>query len=230
MIAKSKHIHKYAEFYHDKGFDVLNIKIEPVQFLIPSKAQSVVGHVLDFVTDSPQNDRPVIIHGFSVGAYLYAEMMVKIIDTERYYHVGERLLGQVFDSPVDFEMVTTGFPRAVSSNLFIQKSMEKTLELYVYLMRNLTMKHYQNASRVFKENKFKRKSLFLYSMTDNIADYRIIDSTVKGMRNAGIEVYSRRWEKSHHVSHFHEHRTEYLELLDNFVNKIYPDNKYTRKR
>lgn len=37
LMAKRKHINKYANFYLDKGFDVLNVNVSPWQLLWPVK-------------------------------------------------------------------------------------------------------------------------------------------------------------------------------------------------
>lgn len=41
LMAKRKHIYKYATFYVDNGFDVLNINISPWQLLWPTKGTQV---------------------------------------------------------------------------------------------------------------------------------------------------------------------------------------------
>lgn len=41
LMAKKKHIYKYASFYLDYGFDVLNINISPWQLLWPRKGTQV---------------------------------------------------------------------------------------------------------------------------------------------------------------------------------------------
>lgn len=41
LMAKKKHIYKYANFYVDRGFDVLNVTITPWQLLWPTKGSQV---------------------------------------------------------------------------------------------------------------------------------------------------------------------------------------------
>lgn len=41
LMAKKKHIYKYATFYVNNGFDVLNINISPWQLLWPTKGTQV---------------------------------------------------------------------------------------------------------------------------------------------------------------------------------------------
>lgn len=42
LLAKRKHIYKYADFYIDRGFDVLNVTITPWQLLWPAKGTQVL--------------------------------------------------------------------------------------------------------------------------------------------------------------------------------------------
>lgn len=41
LMAKRKHIYKFADFYLEKGFDVLNVTITPWQLLWPVKGSQV---------------------------------------------------------------------------------------------------------------------------------------------------------------------------------------------
>lgn len=41
MLAKGKHIYKFADYYVDHGFDVLRISITPWQLLWPTKGTQV---------------------------------------------------------------------------------------------------------------------------------------------------------------------------------------------
>lgn len=41
LMAKRKHIYKFADFYLEKGFDVLNVNITPWQLLWPVKGSQV---------------------------------------------------------------------------------------------------------------------------------------------------------------------------------------------
>lgn len=42
LMAKEKHVKKYAKFYVDQGFDVLNISVTPWQLLWPVKGTQVI--------------------------------------------------------------------------------------------------------------------------------------------------------------------------------------------
>jgi len=123
LVAKSQHIHKYGDFYLGKGFDVLHIKINPLQLLWPRRAQAVIGQTGDFITDKSRCTQPILVHGFSVGGYLYGEMLVKFVsDPQRFGNMKERVRGQIFDSPVDVKGIPYGVGRAVTPVPVLQKT------------------------------------------------------------------------------------------------------------
>jgi hypothetical protein len=101
MLAKQKHIHKYATIYLDQGFDVLSVSCTPWQLLWPMKGsqvttptsenktrsivcpsdgwkiiffQLVASDTLRFLTNNP-NYNPMILHGFSIGGYVWGELL-----------------------------------------------------------------------------------------------------------------------------------------------------------
>ena len=78
LVAKSKHIHKYGDYYLGHGFDVLHVKITPGQMMWPEAGHKVVGQVMDFVSDTPHINKPLLMHGFSVGGHLIGESYVKV--------------------------------------------------------------------------------------------------------------------------------------------------------
>jgi len=48
LMAKKRHILKYANFYMDQGFDVLNVSITPWQLLWPVKGTQVRKNIVSF--------------------------------------------------------------------------------------------------------------------------------------------------------------------------------------
>lgn len=59
----------------------------------------------------------MVLHGFSVGGYLWGEVLVKFSkNLNKYQSVTGRICGQIFDSGVDVNEIPTGFPSAVFPN------------------------------------------------------------------------------------------------------------------
>ncbi len=53
MLAKDKHIEKYRNLYFQRGFDVLTVKTEPFELLLPERgSQRIARNVLTFLNDA----------------------------------------------------------------------------------------------------------------------------------------------------------------------------------
>jgi len=68
-----------------------------------------------------------MLHGFSVGGYLWGEVLQLMAkDPEKYKPVIDKIVGQIWDSVVDFEGIPTGLPKAVfPKNELLCSSLEK---------------------------------------------------------------------------------------------------------
>ena len=221
LVAKAKHIHKYGDFYLGKGFDVLHIKVEPLQLMWPKVAQGVVKQVVQFTERPERNRQPILVHGFSVGGYLFGETLVKIhSDPKTEREVGERIQGQIFDSPVDIEGVPRGFSQAVTPVPVLQKVLETSVHGYMRLFPKSVTDHYQRSSATFHANKLKTPTLFLYSSSDPIGIPEPIENLVEKWRAKGVTVDTKRWEDTPHVSHFHYHPVQYIHTLTDFLQSL----------
>lgn len=57
---------------------------------------------------------PLVVHGFSVGGYLWGEVLVRIAaEQEKYGDVVDRIAGQVWDSAADVTEIPVGLPIAI---------------------------------------------------------------------------------------------------------------------
>lgn len=232
LVAKAQHIYKYGDFYLGKGYDVIHVKVLPEQLLRPKKAQSVVEDVLEYIKTSHPS-KPILYHGFSVGAYLFGETLVKIHSDphSRFEDIGRRLCGQVIDSPVDFDNIPFGFSQAVTQNNLLQKALENSLNAYLKAFYKSITSHYVRSSDTFKENKLKLPSLFLYSEEDKVACPKAIEKTIQGYKAAGGDVYSKVFDGTPHVSHFHHHPVQYVNALNYFLEQLQlPQNELAERR
>lgn len=231
MLAKTKHMNKYGDVYLSKGFDVLNIKMLPSQVLWPKNAQPVTQNILDFLENDRCKDRPILVHGFSVGGYLYGELLVKLqLMPERYAHVRSRMIGQIFDSPVDVEGIPTGFSQILTKNRLLQSILFSSITLYMKLFKEQATKYFMRSSAAFHENELNIPSMMLYSKTDPIGVASTIEKVIANWRKKNIPVYSKCWHNSPHVSHFHHHPDEYIEALFMFLDKIRIPEEVKRRK
>lgn len=220
MRAKRRHLNKYGNLYLSKGFDVLTIQVPPHHVLWPSGSQERIENLLGVLQDSSLESRPLLVHGFSVGGYLYGEMLVKLREQDKFANISERMVGQVFDSPVDFEGVPRGFANVLAKNHMSRTVLRKTIEMYLKLFEKSVTSHYHRSSSAFHDNHLRIPSLFLYSRADPIGVADIIEIVMEKWRCNGIKVSHKCWDHSPHVSHFHHHPDEYVEALLVFLDSL----------
>ncbi|KAK2142607.1 hypothetical protein LSH36_934g02020 [Paralvinella palmiformis] len=221
LVAKARHMHKYGDFYLKKGWDVLHVKVDPLQLMLPSSAQRVVGQVLEFTQDDKRLKQPILVHGFSVGGYLWGETLVKILSDESLIaNLRHRIHGQIMDSPVSFHGIPFGVSQAVTDVRLLQNIVEGTISSYLSLTKNITMKYYVRSQETFEENVMHTPSMFLFSKADVIGRHRVIEECIEKMKRKGIAVYSKCWEDSRHVSHFQRHPVEYIDMMTYFLQRI----------
>ncbi|XP_042217760.1 uncharacterized protein LOC121863264 isoform X2 [Homarus americanus] len=131
LMARERHIKKYAQLYTTMGFDVLKIRLSPFDLIRPTKgSQLVADQVLEFLHANPSHT-PLLVHGLSVGGYLAMEVMVKIHNNmQKHGHLLDRFVGQIWDSGVDIDGIPDGVPRAITNNKALQRNIKKYL-LYI---------------------------------------------------------------------------------------------------
>lgn len=221
LMAKDRHIKKYADFYNNLGIDVLRIKVTPFEVLRPTKgAQIAASEVLEFLNTNPSHT-PILIHGLSVGAYLFSEVMVKIKDDmETNGALLNRIVGQIWDSGVDLQGIPEGLPTSITSNVGLQKSMRKYLEWYMKIQYKSATIHYERASKLIHENFCKTPSLVMFSDNDPISTPEMNAVLYRKWEAKNMPVYTKCFKGSKHVSHYMMHRKEYEEEVMAFVERI----------
>jgi len=220
LLAKAKHMHKYGDFYLGKGFDVLHVKVDPAQLLWPPVAQGVVQQLIDFADDTMRKMQPVLIHGFSVGGYLYGETLVKMINTEKYAGLTDRVKAQIFDSPVDIRGIPKGVSQASTSNPAARKIIKSSITTYLALTKSTVGKHYTMSSDTFTGNPLKTPSLFIYSNADPIGEAARIEEVADSWVQKDIYTEMKCFEDSAHVSHYQMYPVEYTAALNGFLKNM----------
>ncbi|KAK6184571.1 hypothetical protein SNE40_001796 [Patella caerulea] len=221
MNAKERHIAKYGNLYASEGFDVLSIRVGPLDVLRPQKAQGAVRKVLKILEEKEQRDKPLLIHGFSVGGYVCGEMLVQFEkEAPKYNDICRRIHGQIFDSPVDFGGVPRGIANILAENKIGRSIIESTISGYLKVFENVVTKHYLTSSAAFHANFLKLPSLMLYSRADPIGVDKDIEVVANKWIAQGNPVTTKCWENTPHVSHFHHHPDEYVEAILKFVKSV----------
>jgi hypothetical protein len=222
LMAKRKHIFKYADFYISKGFDVMNISVTPWQLLWPLKGTQLMAvDILKFL-DSNKSYGPIIIHGFSVGGYVWSEALVQLAaEQNRYQHILDRIVGQVWDSAADITELPTGFPFAVfPRNKVLQSALKQYILYHLKTFDKVATCHHVRASQMFHTNIVTAPALFFLSKTDPIGSVSSNLRARESWESMGIQTFWKCWDNSPHVGHFHRHPEEYKAELSRFIENI----------
>lgn len=89
----------------------------------------VAAEVLQFLNSNVNKNTPLVLHGFSVGGYLWGECLVHMShDVEQYRPLLDQIQGQVWDSAVELSEIPLGVPKAVfPSNDTLQRALKNYL-------------------------------------------------------------------------------------------------------
>lgn len=222
MLAKKQHLNKYAEVYLKRGYDVLTVHITPWQLMWPVNGTQVVAdEVLQFLHHNSVC-QPLVLHGFSVGGYVWGEVMVRMKqDLERYQHVIDRIIGQAWDSAADVTEIHIGLPLAIfPKNPILRTALEKYVRYHLKTFHAAATIHYLRSSQLFHTNLVHSPALLLVSKSDPVgsvsSNLRVRDT----WRSMGIKTYWKCWDDSKHVSHFLKYRSDYIQTLEAFLDSL----------
>ncbi|XP_052744777.1 transmembrane protein 53 [Bicyclus anynana] len=219
LLATDKQVMKYANIYLEEGFDVLRVTCAPWQLLWPVKGAKVIAR--DLLQLMSANDSTYMVHGFSVGGYVWSEAMIHALtDKKRYQPVLDRVEAQVWDSVADITEVSVGVPLAMfPHNRLAQKITKNAILAYLKALYNVGMVHYERACETFYASPCRAPALFLLSSTDPVGNERRIRRCCDLWIQMGIECTWQCWPRSPHVRHYLKHPQEYEALIRAHIRK-----------
>ncbi|KAK9752707.1 Eukaryotic protein of unknown function (DUF829) [Popillia japonica] len=235
LMAKEKHINKNAKFYLDYGFDVLNIRLQVWQLLLPTKGTWQLllptknlkrspwflnwwANILKFL-EANQDYSPLVVHGFSIGGYLWGEALVQMkSDKTRYQPITDKFSGQIWDSVTDITQIPVGTPTAMFPN---NKILQAILRLYlVFHMKafdKIATCHYRKSRDAFFENILNVPTLIFGSKIDPVATEETLRAFKDHLESKGSKVYWKIWDDSPHVSHLFKYPEEYTQITTDYL-------------
>ncbi|KZC12615.1 PREDICTED: transmembrane protein 53 [Dufourea novaeangliae] len=222
LLSKRRHVMKYVNLYTEQGFDIALVTMTPWQLMWPTKGSRVVAaDLLDFLIQH-ESYQQILLHGFSVGAYMWGEILDLIqSDRQKYAHLIDKIVGQIWDSVVDVTELTVGTPRAVfPKNEMLQSMFQKYLEYHLKTFHKQSTQYYIRSSQLFHTNLVHTPALFFISKTDIVgtltSNFRVRDR----WDTLGVKTYVKIFEKSPHVGHYYKYPKEYVAELYAFLNKL----------
>ncbi|KAI4485754.1 hypothetical protein M0804_006243 [Polistes exclamans] len=222
LLAKEKHIMKFADLYLQQGFDVTLVTITPWQLMWPEKGSRLIAvDLLTFLLKN-QDYQQIILHGFSVAGYMWGEALTYIhADREKYNNVVDRIIGHVWDSAADINEIVVGTPRAIfPNNPLLQSIIRKYLIYHMKAFYKQSTQYYLRSSQMFHTNLIRSPALFFVSNTDPVglvsSNMRVRDS----WDSLGTKTYIKIFDGSPHVGHYLKYPKEYVEELNAFLGML----------
>ncbi|XP_053616608.1 uncharacterized protein l(2)k09913 [Plodia interpunctella] len=215
LLARQKHVMKYATLYLEQGFDVISVSCTPWQLMWPQKGSQLVARDMIKLMAENDNGQPLTIHGFSVAGYMMGEICVEVMkDKERYQPTLDRVVAQVWDSAADISELTIGVPAAVfPKNKIMQNTLRAYMEYHLKTFHTVATIHYIRSSQMFHTTLCRAPALFLLSKSDPVGAEASNKSVHDSWVEMGIKCTWKCWERSPHVQHYNKHPQEYVAAL-----------------
>ncbi|XP_067000218.1 transmembrane protein 53 isoform X2 [Anabrus simplex] len=222
LLAKRHHVLKYARLYTDRGLDVLAVRSHPGHLLRPAKgSQLVATELLGYLKNLP-GQAPLMLHGFSVGGYLWGEALVQLAkDPSLLSVLSRRVVGQVWDSAVELSEAPAGLARSVfPRSQMLQGFVQKFISTYLSAFREQATRHYELSSQYFHGKPLLSPALLLLSRSDPIGTVSANERLIENWKKAGVPTQVKIWDGSPHVGHFRMYRSEYEEQVVMFLKRL----------
>lgn len=221
LMAKRQHVEKYANIYLQRGYDVLIVNLPSREMFLPESGSQVLAENLLKYIEEHQEYQKFVVHSFSVGAYLFSEMLVKLKnDPNKQSSLMNRLNGLIFDSAVDYSGASKGISKSFIRNKLVSRILELNINTYFKLMHEKATKHYIKASETLHSTVLPCPALMLVSEGDVIANPEDSMQLANAWRENGADVHLKCWPKSGHCSHMMSYPKEYQLEVDTFLDKI----------
>lgn len=243
LAAREKHIEKYRNLWFQKGFDVLTVKMDPHQLLLPKYGSiPLIQDVVRFLYSVSSVYPDFILHCFSVGAYQFGEMFSQLHDQEFMKTIRKEskddrdpktaiekaIKGIIFDSAVNLDGVAQGVSRAMTDNPVLCKSLEMAIKGHMVVSHPVATKYYERASEYAHGNYLTdAPGLLVVSEKDRIGAPFMSQKLMQQWKNNGISVSMKTFADSGHVQHLSKYPTEYNFEVDSFLKKVDFDSDYT---
>ncbi|KAF2348269.1 Protein of unknown function DUF829 TMEM53, partial [Trinorchestia longiramus] len=220
LTSKRHHVRKYASLFTELGMDVVTVKITGMDLMQPTSGTQVVAQqVMDFLATNTQYTR-VLVFGFSVGAYGFSEAAKMINEIPEYNNIRQRLVGHIWDSPVDLPNMPIGVATTVTANEKIQRYVTSCVDWFLRTRHDVATRHYLAAANYFYLCPVDGPGLYMYSSCDPLSPVDGNDSIVRKWVELGYDVTTKVFKDTPHCANFSKYPSEYRRLILQFLEKV----------
>lgn len=220
LHAKQRYVKKFCVLYDNLGFDVLVANTAALDVMVPKTGANVIANdVVQFLSNNQAYEK-IVVHGFSVGGYIWGEILANLHENKKRDLISNRIKGQIWDSVTGLNECKIG----VSQSLFpehpkMQKFSMICLNLYLKSFHDKVTKHHIQAGDYFRTQPVPAPALIFASKVDPIGTERQSLEIVSIFRKQNVDATFMCFEDSPHVQHYHKHKKEYMRLLREHLEK-----------
>ncbi|XP_078276326.1 transmembrane protein 53-A [Rhinoraja longicauda] len=221
--AKPHAMERYRQIYYAYGYDILVVESNIMHFLWPHSGMSYALQVMELLQREPFASCPLAIHAFSIGGFIFAEMIVNSRNVPRHSNFKARIVGQIFDSLVvgSVDHVAKGVSQMMAPP-FLQPLLKRITVFW--LLRDYITSRHKAAFNTFRDYPCPSPILMFYSKNDPISDFMEVDALLHSWQKKGIRAFGKRWDISRHAGHLRQHPQEYQSTLQNFLSSLGPSH------
>merc|ERR1712227_42039 len=208
--AKEKHVEKYvSKLYDPIGANVEVFQLDIFDFLKPQKT---IDYFKPVSRELEKDDRKVLIHGFSIGAFAVAGLQVAA--TEENTNL-EKISGVIWDSIVigSKENMKEGIVRSTPKPVQPLTAISASIIFKIY---NSNWPLWNRMIEAVKNcEKFENKPQLVYFSDDDPMCNK--EAISEMFENWNGEKFLHSWPKSAHVAHLLKHENDYLKTHEDFM-------------
>lgn len=219
LQSKQQHFEKYCSIYTNLGFDVLVVQIDILQLMRPEKgSQILAADVVKFLNSNDHYEN-ILVHGFSVGGYLWSECLIHLNAHKSFKSISSRIKGQVWDSVTGLKEIPIGISKSVFSEGLMENLLRKSVEYYLKFFYENATKYYVRAENFFNDSPVKAPALIYSSKADPIGTETKANEIAESFKQQNIDLSLKCFEDSPHVQHYQKYKEEYLKYLHDHLKK-----------
>merc|ERR1719383_1286033 len=238
LNAKPKHVEKYVQLYADyyrtqeRPLHVLLQIPSVLDFAVAAKTMGLVRRNLKIIFDTIDPADKILIHGMSIGCFLAAvhvDCDKQDIFTRHKGSYKDRIVGQLFDSPVYGGSAKFGLPRMIDgmtesiANPVVKKAAEVAANGY-FSFATARVASMDLQIKYFIEDTPAVPTLLITSQEDRLCDSSLLfENVVEEWRpRFGDRLLFHCFEQGPHARHIQTHPQVYQTLVNDYLNKIQP--------
>ncbi|KAF2359770.1 Protein of unknown function DUF829 TMEM53 [Trinorchestia longiramus] len=223
LTAKPRHINKFAKLMADLGLDMLVVRLFPLDAMQPSTGTQVVAEqVCNFLRRRKLYEK-YLVFGCSGGAYLFCEVALKVhSEPELKRAVFDKVVGQVYDSPVDLRGVSVGIAHSITSSSMLQCWIRSYVDWFLKARYDAVTRHYERAAQQMYRSPVHAPCLYLFSDNDPMSPEDVNEGIANLWRDRGLSLRGRKFhhKTTGHCLNYVTYPQEYREEIYKFFVEV----------